>query len=208
MEKETLQAISKKANEINKSNGWGVMKNYKRFMALTISELSEMLEADRKDRWSRNIIMDCIKDSTDSLYSMTLSEAHNYISDSKVFKNWFELTVKDTVEDELADVVIRIVSCLASLELPIEDEDRGLFPATRERMKEQTVAENVYDLTKLLMDCDVREFQNRSTIIRLCNIAYLCIDYANSLGIDLVWHINAKLKYNETRSYHHGGKKY
>ena len=208
MEKETLQAISKKANEINKSNGWGVMKNYKLFMVLTISELSEMLEADRKDRWSRNIIMDSIKDSTYSLYSMTLSGAHNYISDSKFFKNWFELTVKDTVEDELADVVILIVSCLASLELPIEDEDRGLFPATRERMKEQTVAENVYDLMKLLMDCDVREFQNRSTIIRLCTIAYLCIDYANSLGIDIVWHINVKLKYNETRSYHHGGKKY
>lgn len=208
MEKETLQAISKLANEINRSNGWGVMKNYKRFIALTVSELSEMLEADRRDRWSRNIIMDCIKDSTDPLYSMTLSEAHNYISDSKVFKNWFELTVKDTVEDELADVVIRIVSCLASLELPIESEDRSLFPVTRERMRKQTVAENVYDLTKLLMDCDEMEIQNRRTVIRLCNIAYLCMDYAKSLGIDLVWHINAKLKYNKTRSYHHGDKKY
>lgn len=32
--------------------------------------------------------------------------------------------------------------------------------------------------------------------------------WAEALGINLVQHINLKMRYNETREYHHGGKKY
>lgn len=37
---------------------------------------------------------------------------------------------------------------------------------------------------------------------------YYVIAWADQLGIDLVWHIEHKMKYNELRSYKHGGKKY
>ena len=42
-----------------------------------------------------------------------------------------------------------------------------------------------------------------------CNdIILATFEWAESLGIDLVQHINLKMRYNETREYHHGGKKY
>ena len=33
-------------------------------------------------------------------------------------------------------------------------------------------------------------------------------EWAEALNIDLVQHINLKMRYNETRKYHHGDKKY
>ena len=40
------------------------------------------------------------------------------------------------------------------------------------------------------------------------DIIVATFEWAESLGIDLVQHINLKMRYNETREYHHGGKKY
>ena len=36
----------------------------------------------------------------------------------------------------------------------------------------------------------------------------LLVENADQLGIDLEWHIEHKMKYNELRPYKHGGKKY
>ena len=40
------------------------------------------------------------------------------------------------------------------------------------------------------------------------DIILATFEWAESLGINLVQHINLKMRYNETREYHHGGKKY
>lgn len=40
------------------------------------------------------------------------------------------------------------------------------------------------------------------------DIIVATFEWAEALGIDLVQHINLKMRYNETREYHHGGKKY
>lgn len=40
------------------------------------------------------------------------------------------------------------------------------------------------------------------------DIIVATFEWAEALGINLVQHINLKMRYNETREYHHGGKKY
>ena len=203
MNKETLQAIGETAQEINKENGWGAMKNFKRFIALTVSELSEMLEADRRNRWSKNIIKSFTCKDGSAIYGLGIAQAHQFIINTEHYVPWFTSIVKDTVEDELADVVIRITSCLASLDLTIGDKDYSVLPhGILRQLKEHAIPENVYDLTKLLVECDNVAYMDG--IKRLENIAYLCFDYADFLDIDLEWHIAAKLTYNKTRPYRHG----
>lgn len=46
MNKETLQAISNTAHSINVANGFNEAESYKRSVALIVSEMAEMLEAD------------------------------------------------------------------------------------------------------------------------------------------------------------------
>lgn len=94
MNKEKLQAIGSAAHEINRSNGFNESGNYKRFVALTISELAEMLEADRKDRRSAEIIKECSCDKSSSLYGMPLSQAHYFIKKRKTFVVGFPLRLR------------------------------------------------------------------------------------------------------------------
>ena len=69
---------------------------------LCVSELSEALEADRKDRRARTI---------------------GVISKGS-FKEDFETYVKDTFEDEIADAIIRILDLCGYLHIDIEKHIR------------------------------------------------------------------------------------
>ena len=53
----------------------------------------------------------------------------------------------------------------------------------------------------------VKDVLNYGSMNIMESICYV-IEWADQLEIDLVWHIEHKMKYNELRSYKHGGKKY
>jgi len=74
-------------------------------LMLIVSELAEALEADRKNKHSPNI--DYLTDS--------------WCAENKViFKESFELAVKDTFEDEIADAMIRLFDLVGNLNIDIE----------------------------------------------------------------------------------------
>jgi len=80
-------------------------KNIGEMLCLIHSEVSEALEADRKDRYSQ---ADSIKlgGLADKNYGITYH-------DDKIFQRAFSESVKDTFEDELADVMIRVMDLAA-----------------------------------------------------------------------------------------------
>ncbi len=45
-------------------------------------------------------------------------------------------------------------------------------------------------------------------MMNLTEAIYYMFAWAEHLGIDLAWHIEQKIIYNELRSYKHGGKAY
>lgn len=122
-----INLLSKKIHEINVKNGFyeDKEKNIGEMLCLIHSEVSEALECDRKDFYTSKFdgCKPCLNDGDDD-----------------AFKELFNNTIKDTFEDELADIMIRVM------------------------------------------------------------------DLAAFKGIDLEYHIKAKMRYNSLRQYKHGKK--
>lgn len=100
--------INKLAQEIHenaKSKGfYDGEKNIGEMLALIHSEVSEALEADRKDRYC-NV----------SIYTL------NQIIDSDNFPEYYEHAVKGRFEEEMADIVIRVMDLCAFKNIDLEN---------------------------------------------------------------------------------------
>ena len=80
-------------------------KNIGEMLCLIHSEVSEALEADRKDKHT-NVSEIVLGGLSDKNYGHTFN-------DDEYFKHHFNVLVKDTFEDELADIMIRVIDLAA-----------------------------------------------------------------------------------------------
>ena len=89
-------------------------------LMLVVSELGEALEAHRKGKWVNLKYM--IERQKELLASIPkdLSEPEYIAEINRVKANLFQLHIKDTVEDELADALIRILDLAESLKIDLE----------------------------------------------------------------------------------------
>jgi NTP pyrophosphatase (non-canonical NTP hydrolase) len=82
--------LAKEIHEGNAARGfWEGERKLTEVAMLTVCELSEAIEADRKKYWSEKIHIDLLKHEFD--------------------KDFFFENIKDTVQDEIADAIIRIL---------------------------------------------------------------------------------------------------
>ena len=84
-------------------------KNTGEMLALIHSEVSEALECDRKDRYYSN----CVEEQKWFIDGMADKNYGYTFNDDNFFKEQFENRVKDTFEDELADIMIRVMDLAA-----------------------------------------------------------------------------------------------
>jgi len=98
--------INKLAKEINEnaiSKGfYEDEKNIGEMLCLIHSEVSEALEADRKGKYA-----------VESFNMKNNINLNDIGSDVQYFKQEFEVAYKDTFEDELADIMIRVMDLAA-----------------------------------------------------------------------------------------------
>ena len=178
-----LNTLSKEVFEANKAKGFHD-KEYsdETLLMLVITELSEAVEADRKGKRAQLGV-----------------EAYSGTFDPKGFELW----VKDTVEDELADTVIRLLD-LAGLRNAEITINNGFIGDTKELIfRDKSFPELVFWITRRIISLKIYVSRiNNLVSIVLMSIIALC----EHLNIDLWHHVELKLQYNKTRPDKHGKK--
>lgn len=163
-------------------------------MMLVVTEISEMVEADRKNRHA-----DIDKYDDEIKYGTDVYD--------KDIRSPFEKYVKDTFEDEMADVVIRICDFLGMLRASrgygIPNVDVDMQKEYECIFASMTVCEQCYELVRIIamLDEGSDEFDIRKW---LGSAMVLLFNMARAVGIDLSWYVERKMEYNEQRPRRHG----
>ena len=182
-----LNELRDKAYKIACEHGFHDKKySNEHWLMLICTEVAELVEADRK-----NLIADKQKFNE----WMLSGNPHEH-----VFGNAFEKWIKNALEDELADVVIRCLDfCgmkgfdLSETQEMIEDDEPDPCPDETDIM---TVI--MYNITSLLFN------KTRKEELRVQDVIIQLFGLSEHLHIDLEKHIELKMRYNELRPRLHG----
>ncbi len=169
---------------------WDVPHSVGHYLMLAFGELHEAIEADRLGKWAK---LD--HDTIDTLQRV----------EGAPYAQMFLREVKDTVEDELADACIRLLDLLGNL---LDGRD---LPAWQVSCFDSVYGEDgippmltdaLIPIVATLCDADANCDTTNGILYAIKSLEQLC----DHLGIDLMTHIDLKLKYNATRPALHGKK--
>ena len=161
-------------------------------LCLVISELMEAVEADRKGKRAD-------RESFKSSYEN--EEPH----DDANFKYCFEKYIKDTLPDELSEAVIRLLDLAGLRGISLESASNDI---NSEYMDDIACMYSQLSFTEAIYSIFIKpivDYKYLSTIIN--DMIFSIFALAKHLGIDLLWHIEQKMRYNELRP-KLNGKKY
>lgn len=113
----------------------------------------------------------------------------------------FEYDIKDTIEDELADACIRLLDLAGLRSIDIDDFSDDSLYESAESCYGETFPESIYAISTI-----PARFHYESFDALLNNMLIAIFGLARHLGIDLMWHIEHKMTYNELRENMHGKK--
>lgn len=190
-----INEMKDRAYDIACKHGWYEQKrsNIHELM-LVVSELGEAVNADRNGKYANR-----------ERFENVLKEFH------VPFSYAFNQCIKDTVEDELADAAIRILSMAGFNSADLEEEpfsEEGLEKLVKAANNGLTISDNPEKITfpeelSMVFSGIMGVLQEGASmgdvLVNIYVIAY-------RRGIDLKWHIEQKMKYNEERPYKHNKK--
>jgi NTP pyrophosphatase (non-canonical NTP hydrolase) len=155
-------------------------RNDKEMLMLIICELAEAVEAHREGRWM------------DSGRPGIVPE--ELANDPDNFGANFKALVKDTVEDEMADALIRILDYA---------QHKGLVFTEAYSFDAIPVINESFAANCFVALCEITDNPNmakHSIGYMIRRIIGICDEY----NIDICFHVEAKMKYNATRPIKHG----
>ena len=160
-------------------------------LMLVLSEIGEAVEADRKGRSRCDLgIFD------DALRTRNFTQA---------FKDY----VKDSLPDELADVCIRLYDMCGEMCLEPRVEYDTMETHFQEIFGEDSFCERMYYLSRLILETNGSPLDD-GTDECLPQVIGSALSFlfalASDMGVDLMQHIELKMRYNEERPYLHGKK--
>jgi hypothetical protein len=189
---DTLNRYAKDCHQRAVAKGfWDEPHSVGHYLMLVVSELSEAVEADRLGKVVK-------------LTPAQVAELNRL--DGAEFVQEFLRVVKDTVWDEIADAVICLLDLLGWMlkdrALSEKEVETDLGVSAFYIAGEMTLADALWPiLQEACCHCDM--YAHRTAILySIKSLELLC----NRLGIDLMTHIELKLKYNATRPAKHGKK--
>lgn len=180
MTNEKINQIIKKSHEVAKSKGFWDKPNSSRVQVmLIISEIGEAVEA-----WRIN------NKAEVSPYTAEILDRNKY---TEVEKKIFEREIKGTVDEELADIFIRICDYLG-----FTNRNMGDSKSIETYLYKDNFVEDMYQLTSVIVYCFDKDDILYPSLLIIIN------EIANNYGIDLEKMIEYKTKYNMTRPRLHG----
>lgn len=161
------------------------------FLCLVVSELMEAVEADRKGKHADVALFKEWQGN-----NLPISEETRI----RRFKQDFDEFLKGTVEEELADTAIRLLDLAGLRGITIEEFPEEMIYESAELCKRESFTENIYDISTLPSRYDgIYDFPTT-----INDMLFTVFGFAQYLNIDLMWHIEQKMKYNELRENKHG----
>lgn len=191
--KEDLEVLSKQAYESAKDKGFYPGTGTTFHLMFIIVEMSEALQADRKDRHG------------------SIEDNKSEIEMGRDIPTAYRNTLEGTVESEFADIAIRILSLLGSImdsakiELMGDNDIKDEYKLAK-FIFGSNIVEDLYRLIEKMGVCDLDDSPNWYLAKHLQEMLIDIFAIAHSNNIDLMEHIRLKMKYNETRPYLHGCK--
>lgn len=148
-------------------------------LCLIISELMGAVEADRKG-----------KQPLIEQFNCGISYPKNNL------KQVYDYCIKGTVAEEIADAAIRLLDFCGLRKIELENDclDDEVLEEYSSIFIDKAITESIFNITKSLIDRDIVY-----SFIKIFGLA-------KHLNIDLLWHIEQKMKYNELREKMHGKK--
>lgn len=154
---------------------WEVQHSYEHSIMLVISEVCEAVEAYRNNHKSD---YDAFQRDNELL---ELQES-------------FKKNIKNTVEDEIADIYIRLFDYAGAINLDFDDPNNK---SNIIKTNYKSFLEECFEIVRIIS-------RGNDNIHSIC----VALDYLDLLvkhwNIPISWHILKKMKYNSDREYKHG----
>lgn len=189
----------KKAYDNAVKHGWHKEeKSNAHWLMMVCTEVAEAVQADRKGNYMDDLDKEGIK--------TVLANDH----DGSLFNKYYSDTIEGKVESELADICIRVFDLMGVCDIVAKD---GFITFDNEvkYAKQHSFTENAIVITKTIASCNTtasRSENKEMLFVLYASVLASVFEWAEALGIDLIKHINLKMRYNESREYHHGNKLY
>lgn len=147
-------------------------------LMLVVTELSDAVSADRISRRANRILFPEYHDD------------YNDEEKEKLFKNDYEDFIKDTVEDYLANAVIRMLDLCGLREIDAYTVPIILAPSCH------TFTEHMHYVCGILTD---RFFDSDPDTLtyQLSQAMSYILSYSGRYDMDLLWYVKQKMRYNE-----------
>lgn len=160
-------------------------------MMLVLTEVSEMVEADRRNRHC-----------DEELFLKIVDNNGGGSCDEKIWIECFRSYVKETVEDEMADVMIRLYDMCGVFGIEFNDDYLGVSMVDDYlEVKDCSFTEKAFMLCGML--CSVQNDEFPLDVVIGSALSFVeC--WAKDMGDKLAWHVESKMRFNESRPNKHG----
>lgn len=190
-----IKKLSRSIHKNNKIKGfWDKARNEGEVLMLVVTELSEMLEADRKGR-----------NGSIQLFEVDMARQSKFKYSKKrkleIKRDFFEKHIKDSVGDELADAFIRMCDyCIGfKIDISIDDIERASKTNGLEEKKLENLGEELLGL------CGMLDNMHRSMKLAYARLIFAHLIWlSEQLRMPLEAHVKLKMWYNSTRPKMHG----
>lgn len=188
---EKLTKWSKEIHENAVAHGWHEEKHSpEHYLGLIMTEVAEAVEADRKGWCANNERFE------NEINKANASNIYKPESIDVDFYFYYNAYIKSSVEEEFADIVIRLLDM--AYELYGADNIFWFGQHSLFRDNKSFVEHAWYFVHDVL----------NSGMMNVTESVFYVYCWAEHIGIDLDQHIEWKMRYNALRDYKHGGKKY